>query len=202
MPKGNRTRNGVRKEEIVLKRAGCRNSKLSKWRSNPMWLVTNQAMDESFSLQHRWVFVATVFHAQIVSGLQWIHPIGPKAFRYSIENWYLGPEGIGCIRLVWVCAPKGLLECQIWGEFRWCFSISKKTSHPVRFAIEKGVGLSLQLWCPLTRITIRLQTNCVLVSQFRRSPGYKMAAFAEVVVDAFNWWSDFLRHKSTWKMFF
>ena len=39
-------------------------------------------MDESFSLQHRWVFVATVFHAQIVSGLQWIHPIGPKAFRY------------------------------------------------------------------------------------------------------------------------
>ena len=45
-------------------------------------MVTNQAMDESFSLQHRWVFVATVFHAQIVSGLQWIHPIGPKAFRY------------------------------------------------------------------------------------------------------------------------
>ena len=155
-----------------------------------MWLVTNQAMDESFSLQHRWVFFATVFHAQIVS----------KAFRYSIENWYLGPEGIGCIRLVWVCAPKGLLECQIWGELR-CFSISKKTSHPVRFAIEKGVGLSLQLWCPLTRITIRLQTNGVLVSQFRRSPGYKMAAFAEVVVDAFNWWSDFLRHKSVWKMF-
>ena len=183
MPKGNRTRNGVRKEEIDLKRAGCQNSKLSKWRSNPMWLVTNQAMDESFSLQHRWVFVATVFHAQIVSGLQWIHPIGRKAFQYSIENWYLGPEGIRCIRLVWVCAPKGLLECQIWGELR-CFSISKKTSHRVRFAIEKGVGLSLQLWCPLTRITIRLQPNGVLVSQFRRSPGYKMAAFAEVVVDA------------------
>lgn len=43
-------------------------------------------MDEIFSLQHRWVFAATVFHAQIVSGLQWIHPIGPKAFQYSIEN--------------------------------------------------------------------------------------------------------------------
>jgi len=158
MPKGNRTRNGIRKEEIVLKRAGCQNSKLSKWRSNPMWLVTNQAMDEIFSLQHRWVFVATVFHAQIVSGLQWIHPIGPKAFQYSIENWYLWPEGIGCIRLVWVCAPKGLLECQIWGELR-CFSISKKTSHPVRFAIEKGGGAEFTIMMSINKNNHQIATE-------------------------------------------
>jgi hypothetical protein len=30
MPKGNRTRNGIWKEEILLKRTGCQNSKLSK----------------------------------------------------------------------------------------------------------------------------------------------------------------------------
>ena len=158
MPKGNRTRNGVRKEEIDLKRAGCQNSKLSKWRSNPMWLVTNQAMDESFSLQHRWVYVATVFHAQIVSGLQWIHPIGPKAFQYSIENWYLGPEGIRCIRLVWVCAPKGLLECQIWGELRWV-SISKKTSHQVRFAIEKGGGAEFTIMMSIHKNNHQIATE-------------------------------------------